>query len=161
VSKSKFVSVINIVLVFIAITFVFLIVYSLNWNQKPSSNSTKHQITLLVGEMEILAEVADTEEKITQGLSGRDSLKENEGMYFILGEKKSVTFWMKGMQFPIDIIWIDSGEIIGIVKNAPIPKGNITPTFSSPSPVTHVLEINAGLTSKYNIQAGDSVTVVR
>lgn len=78
-------------------------------------------------------------------------------MYFVLGEKKIATFWMKDMLFSLDIIWIDNGKIVGINKNVSVPKNDIIPTYTSTQPITHVLEVNAGFASKHNIEVGSTV----
>ena len=106
-------------------------------------------------------EIADTTEKVITGLSFRESLEENRGMYFVLGKREGATFWMIDMHFPLDIIWIDSGKIIGIEKNALPPSKGITPTFTSPAPVTNVLEVNAGWSEKNRIQENASVNLVK
>ena len=110
-----------------------------------------------IGDTKIIVEVADTKESLIQGLSGRKSLEENSGMYFVLGEKKIATFWMRDMTFPLDIIWIEDGKIVEINENAPVPTNDITPTYTSTQPVTHVLEVNAGFASKHNIELGSTV----
>src|SRR3989344_3587537 len=54
-----------------------------------------------------------------QGLSGRDGLKDDEGMLFVFANSGEHLFWMKDMKFPIDIIWLnDNREVIYIKKNA-------------------------------------------
>lgn len=82
-------------------------------------------------------------------------------MYFELGERRQVTFWMKEMHFPLDIIWIDNGKIVGIEKNAPIPTSVNIPTFPSPTQVTNVLEVNAGFSDKNNLKTGDKVALIK
>jgi len=64
---------------------------------------------------------------------------------------------MKEMKFSIDIIWIDNGKVVGFVENAPLPTDNEIPTFSSPSPVTHVLEVNAGFVNTHSLKVVDKV----
>ena len=66
-------------------------------------------------------EVADTLNEREKGLSGKQSLEINKGMLFIFEKETLSGFWMKDMNFPIDIIWIDKNmRIIGIEKS-PVP----------------------------------------
>src|SRR3989344_8005153 len=75
------------------------------------------QTVNLKGE-KIVVEVADTVAKQIQGLSGRASMKNNEGMLFVFKEEAIQSFWMKDMQFSLDILWIDENKIIvGIERN--------------------------------------------
>ena len=41
-----------------------------------------------------------------RGLSYRDGLPQSAGMLFDMGETIVPTFWMKGMRFPLDMVWI-------------------------------------------------------
>ena len=54
-----------------------------------------------------------------QGLSGRKELKKNEGMLFVFNNMGKYSFWMKDMNFNIDIIWIhDARKVVYIKQNA-------------------------------------------
>ena len=121
-------------------------------DQSQSAKTTK----LIIKDVEILVEIANEPGEISQGLSGRNSLGEFDGMYFVLGERKVTTFWMKDMKFPLDIIWIDNGEIVYVVENAPVPNKS-TPSFTPTQPATHVLEVNADFVKKHSIRVGDIV----
>jgi len=131
------------------------IIFSLNSGKNRIPNPLENETYLKIGEVKIKTEIANTDEELTQGLSGRVSLEKNTGMYFVLGERRIATFWMKGMLFPLDIIWIDQDVVVGIDKNAPIPTTKRIPSFTSPAPVTHVLEVNADFTTENNIKVGD------
>jgi len=133
----------------------------INLRHDKTENSQLEKITLQVGSAKIVAEIADSPEELAKGLSGRDSLDADTGMYFILGSSRQATFHMRGMRFPLDIIWIDEDKVVGIEKNASIPSASIIPTFVSPQPVTHVLEVNSGFADRERIKIGDSVEIVR
>ena len=64
-------------------------------------------VTTTTGE-EIPVEVADTLKKRSLGLGKRASLKKGWGMLFVFEKRKPHRFWMKDMQFPLDIIWLDN-----------------------------------------------------
>jgi uncharacterized membrane protein (UPF0127 family) len=85
-------------------------------------------------------------------------------MLFIFPNEEKHFFWMKDMLFPIDIIWINNAkEIVYIDENTSIPETNTPdynlPLFSSPKPVSYVLEVNAGFSEKNNIKIGDKVEI--
>ncbi|MCL4364955.1 MAG: DUF192 domain-containing protein [Candidatus Marsarchaeota archaeon] len=64
-------------------------------------------------------EVADSFVKRLRGLSGRKALDRDQGMLFTFGRNGRYGFWMYGMRFSIDIIWLDErGRIVHIWKNA-------------------------------------------
>ena len=99
-------------------------------------------------------EIADTPAKRIRGLSGRSSLPQNRGMLFIFEIPGQYGFWMKGMFIPIDIIWIRGNRIIGLEKNI-LPSSNLN--YYPSEPADKVLEINAGLSDKLGLKAGDEI----
>lgn len=109
----------------------------------------------------IPVELAETLEQRSQGLSDRQSLEGGSGMLFVLDEVGPVSFWMRRMQFPLDIVWIADNKITGIERNASIPapgtKESDLPLYYSEEEVSHVLEINAGEAEGLNI--GDLVEI--
>lgn len=114
------------------------------------------------GEVEIKSkvfkvEVLKNEWELEKGLSGRKSLAKESGLLFSFPSPNNYGFWMKGMKFPIDIIWIDDGKIIDIKKNAPVPLTQNYETYTPVAPARYVLEVNAGLSEKYGFMAGDEV----
>lgn len=94
-----------------------------------------------------------------KGLSGRHSLSNSDGMLFVFDASKTRRFWMMGMCFPLDIIWISDGAVIGIEYDAkPYKIADGTPTqFESPAAINEVLEIPAGAAEKMGIQIGDRI----
>jgi uncharacterized membrane protein (UPF0127 family) len=114
---------------------------------------------LRVGNSAFAVEIADTLRTRAQGLSGRESLGENSGMLFVFQIPLSYSFWMKDMRFPLDMVWIRKGTVIGATENVPLPSGGVLslPTYSPPGIIDQVLEINAGVFKKFDLKIGDSV----
>lgn len=104
----------------------------------------------------VKAEVVDTAEKIEQGLAGRKELLENRGMLFAMPRNDFQRFWMKGMQFAIDIIWIERGRVIGCEKNISPQDDRV---FTSPSAAGLVLEVPEGFCDRYNVEMNDLVDI--
>ena len=57
-------------------------------------------------------EVSRTHEARAQGLSGRASLCSDCAMLFVFESPGQYGFWMKDMQFAIDILWLREGVIV-------------------------------------------------
>jgi len=70
-----------------------------------------HAIVTTSTGKKISVEVADTVEKRSLGLGKRSGLENGWGMLFVFEKRKQHGFWMKGMQFPLDIIWLDNHRI--------------------------------------------------
>lgn len=114
-----------------------------------------------VGDKIVNVEIADTQEGQAKGLSGRETLEENNGMLFVMPKNSYPSFWMKDMQFNIDVIWINENQVVEISKNLPAPDPE-TPTDELPrykptQSTSYVLEVNAGFVDKNNIEVGQSV----
>lgn len=100
--------------------------------------------------------VADTPARQAQGLSGRTTLGEREGLLFVFPQAGLYNFWMKDMLFPIDIIWIgEDRRVVDLTEDArpeSYPK-----TFTSRAPARYVLEVPAGTVRRENFAIGDPV----
>lgn len=140
--------------------FTFLLaaglVYGFLFNQK---SSQAELFKLSVGDQIFEVEIADEPLEHSRGLSGRTNLPGNQGMLFMFNDIASRKFWMNGMQFPLDIIWILGDEIIGFSENLPPASGTDYPLYSPPAPVDKVLEINAGLVEKLGLKIEDKVSL--
>jgi uncharacterized membrane protein (UPF0127 family) len=112
---------------------------------------------LQIGNAFLKVEVAETNVAKAKGLSQRESLNEDGGMLFLFKEPGHYGIWMKDMNFPIDIIWVNEAK--KIVEITP----NVTPdtfpkTFYSKEPIQYVLEVQAGWAGEHSILKGDTVT---
>ncbi len=113
-----------------------------------------------IDEVETQVNIADSDSERSQGLSGRASLPEGEGLLFIFPDKTSNPFWMKDMNFAIDIIWISDDKVIGIEKDAkpqPGADGSQLKLYFPPSSVSYVLEVPSGFSDRKGINTGDNV----
>ena len=113
-----------------------------------------------IGETSFSVEVADTMASRAKGLSGREFLGEKNGMLFVFKIPAKYSFWMKGMKFPLDIIWIKDSEIIWIAENVPPATGLFdAKTYFPPDNADMVLELNSGSAKNFNIKIGDRVYI--
>jgi uncharacterized membrane protein (UPF0127 family) len=130
----------------------------------PTPTATSAQppvVELRHGANVFLVEVADTPESRALGLGGRDAMAADAGMLFDLGETRTPTFSMRGMRFPLDIIWIDDAmRVYGIEADVPhqpdVPVAELA-SYSPAVPVRYVLELNAGTAAAAGIEPGDEL----
>lgn len=109
---------------------------------------------LQIGKTAVKIEIADTKEKLTRGLGGRESLPQDAGMLFVFGVSNYWTFWMKDMRFALDFVWMNEDfEVVHITKNV-LPE-SYPEEFSPPEPVKYVLEVNAGFADDKGIKVGN------
>ncbi len=108
-----------------------------------------------IGKVKVKAEAVSTPERLYQGLSDRRELPAGRGMLFFMPAVEVQDFCMRGMHFPLDLIWIVDGRVAGLTRNVP-------PTFPgnlpSPTPVNFVLEVPGGFADRYGIKEGDRVS---
>lgn len=106
-----------------------------------------------VGAGSVRARLADTEETRAQGLSGTKELGEGEGMLFLFPEPNRYGFWMKEMNYPIDIVWMDGDKRAVHIEKCVSPK--TYPTVLTPStPAQYVLEVPCGWAERSGVQNG-------
>ncbi len=116
-------------------------------------NSTKSVIR------EIQIEIADNDFEQQTGLMYRKKMDNDKGMLFVFDKSEIKSFYMKNTYISLDIIYIDAeNTIINIVKNAePL---NETSLYSD-APAKYVLEINAGLSEKWDVKKGDKISFTK
>lgn len=103
----------------------------------------------------IQAEVMRTDADRARGLMFRRHLPEDRGMLFDFKTERPVAMWMKNTYLPLDMIFIAAdGRIVNIAENTePMSER----TIPSAGPVLSVLEVNAGVSAKLGIKAGDRI----
>jgi uncharacterized membrane protein (UPF0127 family) len=118
--------------------------------------------TIDVGDQTLSIEIADTPDLRTRGLGYRDGLEPDAGMLFVYDQPASRSFWMKGMRFCLDIIWIEHEQVVGAAESVCPIEGATDqqlPSYRSPVPVRYVLEVPAGWMAEHGIVAGTPVTI--
>lgn len=124
-----------------------------------SSCSANNNSYVIINNKKIDIEVVDTDELRYNGLSNRESLCKDCGMFFVWNNKQERTFVMRNMNFSLDMIFIDDDKIVKISKNA-FPEGSdYVMRYESGEPVNYVLEVNAGFCDEYDIEEGDNVEI--
>ena len=63
-------------------------------------------------------EKATTQKAREQGLMNRHDLAEDAGMLFIFKRPQMVRMWMKDTYIPLDMMFINKGQIVSIQENA-------------------------------------------
>ena len=106
----------------------------------------------------VTAGLARTVEEMTQGLSGRESLAETEGLLFIYTSDEQPSFWMKDMKFSIDILWIHGETVVGFEENLQ-PEEPAKTLYTPEKLVNRVLEVPSGFVYAHQIKAGDTLDI--
>lgn len=122
------------------------------------SACTNDNIDLKINEEVLHVDIVADALSRARGLSGRENLCENCGMVFVFGQESKHNFWMKDMNFPLDILYIQKDEIVEIFENVPIldDMGEIKEIFPNQK-ADKVLELNAGWCTAHGVEVGDRI----
>jgi uncharacterized membrane protein (UPF0127 family) len=107
---------------------IFLISLSQSYAFNPQSNNDTSSIdadffpnykktTISINGVNVTMAIASSDEQRIRGLSGIEKMNENKGMLFLFDKPSKQGFWMNKMNFPIDIVWLDSNnKVVHIEK---------------------------------------------
>jgi uncharacterized protein len=138
------------VVIFFSILLASFIASDRNQDAQVSINNAKFGVVLAK---------TNTEKEI--GLSNTRNLPQNRGMLFLFDQPAYYAFWMKEMKFPIDIIFIRGNKVTTVFSNVlpPSQTNGQLPLYQPKDASEKVLELNAGMAQKYNIQEGSVVEI--
>lgn len=114
--------------------------------------------TIKLGTTPVSVEVADTDAARTQGLSDRTSLTDGSGMLFVFTPPQEPGFWMKDMNFALDMIWIGTDNTIVKIDKDVAPS-TYPSIFYPPSTVNYVIELPAGFSDAHSLAVGENFSI--
>lgn len=130
-------------------------------NQPPSTDFLEQAERIQAVEINgtiVHVELALSSQAQQAGLSNRALLADGQGLLFLYPSLGRRIFWMKDMNFPIDIIWIKGDRIISLTENAAVPVlDQPLTTYSPAEAVDAVLEVSAGFVHSRMIRTGMAV----
>ena len=119
----------------------------------PEAPRMRHDREVTINGKSLQLEIAQTPAAIVQGLSGRNTMAADEGMLFIMPNVEYQTFWMKDMNFAIDIVFLREGKVVDLVTLQRPSLASI-PSHQSKTEADMVLELNAGMVKEYKLEIG-------
>ncbi|MCE9585689.1 DUF192 domain-containing protein [Candidatus Nomurabacteria bacterium] len=140
----------------LVIVFLAFVIFNFSFHKK-TLDSYNHQIK--INDQILNVEYALNQIQQEKGLSDRVNLQENQGMLFVFEKPGNYFFWMKDMNFAIDMIWFDENQkIIYIQKNA-LPE-SYPASFGPKEDSKYVLEVVSEFSNKYNLKIGDKFEIL-
>ena len=113
--------------------------------------------TLYLGSAVIEVAIADNQQTRRQGLSHLSALPPESGLFFVFKDSGTHGIWMKDMEFPIDIIWMDEQlQVVYIHQN--VSPDSYPESFHPRVPARFALEVEAGFSLKYEVKIGNVCT---
>ena len=117
------------------------------------------QTKVTINNFDLTLYLAMTNEQIIKGLVIKNQLKENEGMLFVYQLPAKYRFSMRGMKFPIDIIWLDNARKVIHIEHSlePCPSDIDCPKFIPTAAALYVLETIAGFSNRHDVKIGTQI----
>ncbi|AFO59483.1 DUF192 domain-containing protein [Natrinema sp. J7-2] len=104
--------------------------------------------------------VADSGAERYTGLSDHDSLEPGNGMLFVHDEEQELAYVMRGMEFDIDIVFIDADREITTIHHARAPGPDEDgEDLRYAGRGKWVLEVPRGYANETGIEVGDEVVI--
>ena len=153
----------NILALVVVIIFLLAGFFLVKYLPKPSVAQIPSNIKYVeIGGQKLKVDLALTMAEQAQGLSGRENLLPDTGMLFVFDVPGKVPFWMKDMNFPIDMIWITEDMKVDYIKKDALPA--LYPEQYGPGVndgnAKYVLEAVDGFSDKNNLQVGEDVNFI-
>jgi uncharacterized membrane protein (UPF0127 family) len=120
------------------------------------TKSLPNKVNVTINNVKLEADVALTSDEQTKGLSIKDKLQPNEGMLFPYEAPRILSFWMKDMKFPIDILWLNADKRVVHIEESLQPCSPLLPcpSYAPDVQAQYVLETVAGFSSANGITEG-------
>lgn len=117
------------------------------------------QTKVTVNNFDLTVYLAMNNKQIIKGLVIKNQLKENEGMLFVYQQPAKYRFSMRGMKFPIDIIWLNNARKVIHIEHSlePCPSDSDCPKFIPTAAALYVLETIAGFSNKHDVKIGTQI----
>ncbi|MGL4621951.1 DUF192 domain-containing protein [Chroococcidiopsis sp.] len=108
---------------------------------------------------EIELEVAQTAHQQSMGLMYRGELSETRGMLYTIDPPRPVKVSMQNMRFPVDVVYLQNGQIAAIQVEAKPCDAIACPTYSSKATVDQMIQLRSGATAELGLEVGDRVPI--
>lgn len=150
--------------VLIVIVCVFVLVLVLSYfissdevREGPAEKPLK-TMQVRINDSYLNLEVADDDASRMLGLMNRENLDIDGGMIFVHESERRLSYWMKNVLIPLDMIFINEDlEIVGVIENVPICVEDPCPLYSIEETAKYVIEVNAGWFESNSLSVGDKI----
>lgn len=118
----------------------------------------EQHVAIFIDNLGVRVTIADEPEERRQGLSGVAEIGDLEGKLFVFDQMGQHSIWMKDMEFPIDLIFIDNNlRVVDTIEN--VRPDSYPQTFTSDKPARFVLEVNAFFVNSFQVEEGQKVSI--
>lgn len=130
-------------------TVFFLIISSISY-----AFDSPDTIEIRIGQTSYEAELALTPAQRRKGLMHRKQLANNKGMLLVYPKSGDHRVWMKNMQIPLRVLWIDDRfKVLHIMRLEPCQQFPC-PVYSAPFLARYILELSD---DNHDVEPGDII----
>jgi len=109
-------------------------------------------VVLRSGGVELVTEIARTDEQKTRGLMFRTKLDDGSAMIFVYSEDVQMSFWMKNTLIPLSIAYLSSNGTIREILDMQVESLAAVPSAHY---VRYALEVPQGWFNRAGLNVGD------
>lgn len=139
----------------ILVVCVGMLAASIVFLQKPDEALRENTAAVRLGSQKFSLDIADTDSKRMQGLSGREQLAKDQGMLFVFPIADRQCMWMKDMYVSLDMVWLDSQKEVVSIQTDIAP--DTYPQQFCADNAQYVIELPAGATQNMGLQVGEQL----
>lgn len=103
--------------------------------------------------------IATSTAELRNGLQGQ-SPSADEGMLFVYPIPQVLSFWMRGVHVPLDIIWLTQGARISQIVHRASPCMEPCLRYRSTVPAQYVLELQGGQAMVHGLRQGQIIRLL-
>ena len=107
------------------------------------------EISAVISGTPVKLTVASTDTSKSKGYSNKSEPEENKGMMFVFDKEENLGFWMKDVDFPLDILFFNSNGDLVKHHTMPTVKDNKLITYNSEKPARFAVELRKGWCSDH------------
>lgn len=104
-------------------------------------------------------EVTRTPAQQALGLMYRQNVPDDRGMLFSFSPPQKVSFWMKNVVIPLDMVFLRDGVVRAIAANVPPCKQDPCPTYGPNGIIDQVIELRGGRAAELGIKVDQQVKI--
>lgn len=139
------------------IGFIFSLIFFYAQTARATSECSDNVVWIRgdFGTARFTVDVADDARERASGLMFRTELLQSAGMLFVYAKPQALTFWMRNTLIELDMLFVDQQGTVQYIHHRARPRDE-TP-ISGGRGLTHVLEINGGLSNELGLSTGDQL----
>jgi hypothetical protein len=126
---------------------------------KPVPQKLPVSAAVAISNQLINLEVARSRRQKEKGLMYRTSLAADRGMLFVYEPPQTVSFWMRNMEIPLDMVFVRNGQVKLLKVNVPPCPVNSCPIYETDIAIDQVVELRAGRAAELGLKVGDRINI--